>query len=315
MGEELKETVADSALESVNEISQGVWTLSAYIEEHIPNMVEFGVRIAVVILIFFIGRFLIGWIRRRTKKFFSKTHADTGVAQFTDSILKFGLYVVLAMIIAVNLGVEVSSITALFAGAGVGVTLALQDTLSNLAGGVLILLLRPFKVGDYIIEDTNKEEGTVQEIQLFYTKLATIDTKIVVIPNGMLTNNSLTNMTAKDERQLDLRVSISYGSDLKKAKRILEHMLLENPKIMTETREWRVFVDSLSDSAVVFGVRAWAKKDEYWPIRWDLLEQIKLTFDEEGIEIPYPHMSVYMREDRRNAAVEKSGGTKDGGIY
>ncbi len=301
MGEDLKETVAGSALESANEIGQEVSALSAYIEAHIPNLIELGVRLLIVILVFFVGRFLIRWIRRRMKKFFERTNADTGVAQFTDSLLKFGLYFLLAMIIARNLGVELSSLTALFAGAGVGVTMALQGTLSNFAGGVLILILKPFKVGDYIIEDTNKDEGTVKEIQMFHTKLTTVDNKTIVIPNGMLTNNSLTNVTAKDERQLDLRISISYGADLKKAKGLLEDMLVQNPKIMTDTEEWRVFVDSLADSAVVLGVRAWVRTEEYWPVRWELLEQIKLTFDEEEIEIPYPQMSVYVRENKVTA--------------
>ena len=145
------------------------------------------------------------------------------------------------MIVAGNLGIEVSSITALFAAAGVGISLALQGTLSNLAGGVQILFLKPFVVGDYIIEDTNKNEGTVKEIKVFYTKLSTLDNKTIVIPNGILTGNSLTNVTAKAERQLDLKVGISYQSDLKKAKDTLEKLIQENPNIIKE-EEWKVFV-------------------------------------------------------------------------
>ena len=295
MGEDIKEVAIQSAMETANDISQEVSAIPEFVEKHIPDIVQFGIRALVAAFIFFVGRFLIRWLRNRVKYFFNRTNADAGVAQFTDSILKFGLYVVLAMIVLANLGVELSSFTALFAGAGVGVTLALQGTLSNFAGGVLILMLKPFKVGDYIIEDTNKDEGTVKEIQIFYTKLTTVDNKTIVIPNGMLTNNSLTNVTAKNERQLDLRVSISYGDDLKKAKHLLEGMLVEDEKIMTETAEWSVFVDSLGDSAVMLGVRAWVRTEEYWPVRWALLERIKLEFDEEGIEIPYPQMTVHVR--------------------
>ena len=286
----------DTALESANEITQEVMALPAFLEEHIPDMIGWGIRLLVIAAIFFVGRFLIRWIRGRVKYFFARTNADTGVAQFTDSILKFGLYVILALIILANLGVELSSFTALFAGAGVGVTMALQGTLSNFAGGVLILILKPFKVGDYIIEDTNKNEGIVKEIQIFYTKLTTIDNKTIVIPNGTLTNNSLTNVTAKNERQLDLRVGISYSADLKKAKKVLEEMLKENPAIMTEEQNWCVFVDSLADSAVMLGIRAWVKSEDYWPVRWGLLEEIKLRFDEEGIEIPYPQVTVHLPE-------------------
>lgn len=295
MGEDIKEVAIQSAMETANDISQEVSAIPEFVGKHIPDFVQFGIRALVAVLIFFVGRFLIRWLRKRVKYFFNRTNADAGVAQFTDSILKFGLYVVLAMIILANLGVELSSFMALFAGAGVGVTLALQGTLSNFAGGVLILMLKPFKVGDYIIEDTNKDEGTVKEIQIFYTKLTTVDNKTIVIPNGMLTNNSLTNVTAKNERQLDLRISISYGADLKKAKHLLEAMLVEDEKIMTETAEWSVFVDSLGESAVVLGVRAWVRTDEYWPVRWALLERIKLEFDEEGIEIPYPQVTVHVR--------------------
>ena len=150
-------------------------------------------------------------------------------------------------------------------------------------------------VGDYIIEDTNKCEGTVKEIQIFYTKLTTVDNKTVVIPNGALANNSLTNVTAKAERQLDLRISISYHSDLKKAKQILEQMLDKTESVIQE-EERNVFVDSLGDHAVVLGVRGWVKTEEYWPTRWKLLEEIKLTFEEEGIEIPYNQMTVHLRE-------------------
>ena len=189
-----------------------------------------------------------------------------------------------------------SSVTALFAAAGVGISLALQGTLSNLAGGVQILFLKPFVVGDYIIEDTNKNEGTVKEIKVFYTKLSTIDNKTIVIPNGILTGNSLTNVTAKAERQLDLKIGISYGSDLKKAKNLLEQMLEDNPRIIKD-EEWKVFVDSLGDSAVILGIRAWVKTEDYWPTRWKLLEEIKLTFDAEGIEIPYNQMTVHISKE------------------
>ncbi len=289
------EIIQESAETSVNEVQAEVNGFVQYLQDHIPDMVSFGIRLAVALLIFIIGRFIIQLIRKSVKHSIERSSVDTGVAQFTDSLLKFGLYVLLIMIVAGNLGIEVSSITALFAAAGVGISLALQGTLSNLAGGVQILFLKPFVVGDYIIEDTNKNEGTVKEIKVFYTKLSTLDNKTIVIPNGILTGNSLTNVTAKAERQLDLKVGISYQSDLKKAKDTLEKLIQSNPNIIHE-EEWKVFVDSLGDSAVILGVRAWVKTDEYWPTRWKILEEIKLSFDEEGIEIPYNQMTVHLEQ-------------------
>lgn len=284
-----------SAEASVNEVTENMSQFSNYIQEHIPNLINLGIKIIIAIIIFMIGRVIIKWIRKSIRYSFQVKETDAGIATFVDSMVKFGLYILLIIIIAGNLGIELSSITVLFASAGVGVSLALQDFITNFAGGIMILLLRPFTVGDYIIEDTNKNEGTVKEIKIFYTKLMTIENKVIVIPNGKLMNNSLTNVTERDERRLDLKVGISYESDLKKAKEILETLLLSHKDILTN-EDWKVFVDSLADSSVVLGIRAYVKMEKYWDTRWELLEQIKLTFDEEGIEIPYNQLTVHMQE-------------------
>ena len=284
-----------SAEASVNEVTENMSQFSNYIQEHIPNLINLGIKIIIAIIIFMIGRVIIKWIRKSIRYSFQIKETDAGIATFVDSMVKFGLYILLIIIIAGNLGIELSSITVLFASAGVGVSLALQDFITNFAGGIMILLLRPFTVGDYIIEDTNKNEGTVKEIKIFYTKLMTIENKVIVIPNGKLMNNSLTNVTERDERRLDLKVGISYESDLKKAKEILERLLLSHKDILTN-EDWKVFVDSLADSSVVLGIRAYVKMEKYWDTRWELLEQIKLTFDEEGIEIPYNQLTVHMQE-------------------
>lgn len=289
------EMIQETAESSVNEVQAEMSGFMQYLQNHIPDIISFGIRLGVALVIFLIGRFLIQVIRKSVRHSIERSNADAGVAQFTDSLLKFGLYVLLVVIVAGNLGIELSSITALFAAAGVGISLALQGTLSNLAGGVQILFLKPFVVGDYIIEDTNKNEGTVKEIKVFYTKLSTIDNKTIVIPNGILTGNSLTNVTAKKERQLDLKVGISYQSDLKKAKRILEQIILDHSNIIKD-EEWKVFVDSLGESAVILGIRAWVKTEEYWPTRWEILEEIKLRFDENGIGIPYNQLTVHLGE-------------------
>jgi len=208
-----------TASESPEVIVEEVGKLAQYLDGKIPELIEFGIKVVLAIIVFAIGRKIIKIIRRIVRASLEKSSVDKGVETFVDSFLKFGLYAVLLFLIATYFGVDTASIAALLASAGVAIGLALQGSLSNFAGGVLILILKPFVVGDYIIEDNNKNEGTVKEIQLFYTKLTTLDNKTIIIPNGMLTNNSLTNVTEKNERKLDLKVDISYESDL----RHLEH--------------------------------------------------------------------------------------------
>lgn len=286
--EEITQT-AEKTVESANFFIR-------YLQDHIPDLVGFGIKIILAILLLIVGKCVIRMVRKITGKAFERSHADKGVQQFTDSIIKSGMYAVLVIMIITSFGVNLSSITTILAAAGVAVSLSLQGVISNFAGGVLILTLRPFVVGDYIIEDNNKNEGTVKEIQLFHTKLTTVDNKTIVVPNSMLTNNSLTNVTERDERQLDLRVEISYESDLCKAKEILENLLKSTPEIMKD-KEINVFVDQLGASGVVLGIRAWTGMDVYWKVRWKFLEEIKLKFDREGIIIPYPQIMVHKRSD------------------
>lgn len=292
LGTDVQESVEQVTSEATQEVNQFVQLF----EDHIPDIVAFGIRALLALVIFFIGSKIIKWIRKVVRKSFERTNADAGVRQFVDSMLKFGLYALLIFSIATRFGVESSSVAALIASAGVAIGLALQGSLSNFAGGILILLLKPFAVGDYIIVTQEGIEGTVKEIQIFYTKLATVDNQTVVVPNSILTNNSLTNVTARPERKLNLKVGISYDADLKKAKSLIEDMLFHDPSVIQD-EEIRVFVDALGDSAVVIGLRAWVKTEEYWATRWRLMEEIKLTFDKEGIVIPYNQLTVHVRRE------------------
>lgn len=285
--------ILDSATEVTAEATQEVNGFFQFIEDNIPNIISFGIKVLLALIFFFAGGKIIKWIRKIVRRSFERTGADTGVMQFVDSMLKFGLYALLVFMIATNFGVESSSVAALIASAGVAVGLALQGSLSNFAGGILILLLKPFAVGDYIAVTQEGIEGTVKEIQIFYTKMATVDNQTVVVPNSILTSNSLTNVTARPERKLDLKVGISYDADMKKAKQIVEDMLRSDPSVIQD-EEIMVFVSDLADSAVIIGLRAWVKTEEYWATRWRLLEQIKTAFDEAGIEIPYNQLTVHM---------------------
>ena len=284
--------VTDATQEAVKQVNQ----LTQYVQDSIPGLITFGLKVLAALVAFFIGRLVIRWIRKIVRRSFERSGADKGVEQFVDSLLKYGLYALLVFSLISSLGFDTTSVAAVLASGGVAIGLALQGSLSNFAGGVLILLLKPFVVGDYIIEDTNGKEGTVKEIQIFYTTLSTIDNKTIVIPNGMLTNNSITNATAKDERQLDLRVGISYDADIRQAKNVIEK-LLEKDECIIKNEQINVFVHELADSAVVLGIRAWVKNEEYWETRWRLLEEIKILLDENGIEIPYPQMAVHMKEN------------------
>lgn len=284
--------VTDATQEAVKQVNQ----LTQYVQDSIPGLITFGLKVLAALVAFFIGRLVIRWIRKIVRRSFERSGADKGVEQFVDSLLKYGLYALLVFSLISSLGFDTTSVAAVLASGGVAIGLALQGSLSNFAGGVLILLLKPFVVGDYIIEDTNGKEGTVKEIQIFYTKLSTIDNKTIVIPNGMLTNNSITNATAKDERKLDLRVGISYDADIRQAKSVIENLLIKDECII-KNEQINVFVHELADNAVVLGIRAWVKNEEYWETRWRLLEEIKLLLDENGIEIPYPQMTVHMQKN------------------
>lgn len=265
-----------------------------HISGQIPAVEAFVWKVILAIVVYFIASKVIGKLCTLLKAAMTKAGMDTGATQFVTSLAKASLYCILIVSIAVRFGIKESSIAALLASGGVAVGLALQGGLSNLAGGVIILLLKPFVVGDYIIENSGKQEGTVVKIDLFYTTLSTVDNKRITVPNGNLTNSSIVNVTARDDRKLEIKVMISYQSDLRKAKGILERLLHADASIMSD-QEMVVFVDELADDGVILGLRAWVKTEEYWPTKWRLNEEIKLTFDEENIEIPYPQLDVRIK--------------------
>ena len=252
-----------------------------------------GGRILFAVICFLIGAQVIKFVRKIVRHSMDRANADVGVRQFVDSFLKAALYVVLCFMIAGTFGVDAASIVALLGSAGVAIGLAVQGSLSNLAGGVLILLLKPFVVGDYIVEGGGKE-GQVSEIQIFYTKLVTPDNKLVVLPNGSLANNSIVNVTARKCRRVDVGVNISYGADLKKAKETLLKVLREDEKTL-KNEDMLVFVDELADSSVRMVVRCWFANEEYWEGKWRITENCKLALDEAGIEIPFNQLDVHMK--------------------
>lgn len=279
----------------IEQFNKDLNALQKFLDTLPEKALSLGIRVLIAAVIFVVGMKVISLIRKVVKKSLQRTKAEIGVIQFLDSFLKISLYFVLVLMIANNFGFDATGVVALVGSAGVTIGLALQGSLSNLAGGVLILILKPFRVGDYIVEDSHKNEGTVKEIGIFYTKLQTIDNKIVVLPNGTLANNSITNYSESKYRRIDLTVGISYNADIAKAKKVLQEILDTDEEIVKDQKTF-VFVDSLGSSEVVLGVRGYCKNEIYWDVRWRIIEKIKLSFDREGVEIPYQQMTVHIKE-------------------
>lgn len=277
---------------SPEEVEKEIGIIKQFLQQLPQKALNLGVRILLAVIFLLVGIWLIKVIRKILKKSLNRASVDVGVVQFLDSFVKVCLYVILGFMIASSFGLDAASVVAVVGSAGVALGLALQGSLSNFAGGVLILLLKPFKVGDYIKEDSNGNEGTVVEIQMFYTKLLTFDGKTVVLPNGTLANTSLVNYTAASFRRLDLVVGISYDSDIKKAKDILNRLVETNPLVLQD-KDKIVMVDGLDDSSVNMAVKCHVRSEDYWTLRGQLLEDIKLAFDREGVAIPFPQVDVH----------------------
>lgn len=269
--------------------------LEQYVADSLPKLLDFAIDVILAAVVFAIGTRVIKWLVKIVKASMTRANMEQGVLTFISSLFRYLLYFVLVLIILSQFGVTASSVIAVLGSAGLTVGLALQGSLSNFAGGVLILLLKPFVVGDYIIENSDKQEGTVSEISIFYTKLLTPDNKAIMLPNGTLSNSSIVNVTAMNKRRLDLRFGVAYDSDIKKVKEVLERVALGDEGIMQE-EPTNVFVSELKDSCVEMGVRGWVKKEDYWATKWRITENVKLAFDEEGITIPFPQMEVSVKQ-------------------
>ena len=248
-------------------------------------------KIVFALLIWFIGKKLISLSLKLLRKVFDRGSIDLGVVNFTMSIIKFALYAVLILMVIDELGIQTTSLITVFGSAALAVGMSLQGSLSNFAGGVLILIFKPFKVGDYIV--VGNYEGTVRTIEILYTKLTTVDNKVVMLPNGTLSNSNIINVGAEDFRRLDIEMSIGYSSDLKLAKTLLNTIVNNNPAVIKD-RDIKVIVKSLDESCVTLETRVWVKTEDYWDTRVTLLEEYKAEFDKNGIEIPFNQMDVHI---------------------
>lgn len=266
--------------------------IESFLSELPERLFHLGLRIVLAVLVLLMGIQLIKLIRKVLKKALVKSRVDESAVRFIDSFSKYALYFFLIIITASWLGVDAASIIAILGSAGVAIGLAVQGSFSNFAGGVLILILKPFTVGDYI-KDGLGNEGTVKTIDVFYTQLVTPDNKTIVLPNGTLANGCITNFSECKMRRIDILVSIAYDEDIKKAKNVLEQVLINDADVQ-ENQERLVFVESLAESSVNINVRCWANNDVYWEVKWRLTENIKYALDDAKIRIPYPQLDVHV---------------------
>ena len=284
---ESMEFLANELGDKVEKLSQISW--KEMFERYVPVVCDYFLRIALVLVIFFVGRKLIKKIVSLCDQALKRHGMEVTVRRFFCNVINALGYICMLGILLQTVGLTATSLTALVASAGVAVGLALQGSLSNFAGGVLILLMKPFVIGDYIVQGNT--EGTVKEIGLVYTELITADNRLIVIPNGTLIDSSIVNVTATGKRRLELSVGIGYKSDLKKAKEVLIR-LGENDPARDPENPVNVFVSELAESSVNLGLHVWVSSSEYWNAKWRLTENIKMAFDVEGIEIPFKQVEI-----------------------
>lgn len=262
------------------------------IKSWMPGLVKLGYRLLAAGIILAVGFKIARMIQKMIAKTFNRMDMEVSLRKFLLSAVHASICCLTVFAAAEKLGISSASIVALLGSAGLALSLSLQNILGNFAGGVALLMMKPFKIGDYII--CGQEEGTVAAIGLVYTTLHTMDNRQVTLPNGSLSNSNLTNVTAQKKRRLEIKVLIGYQSDLKQAKEILNN-LFENQPLVLREEGILVFVDSLGDDGVMLGARAWTATGDYWSVKWELTEKIKLAFDEAGIEIPYKQMDIHQK--------------------
>ncbi|EGB16525.1 MscS Mechanosensitive ion channel [Pseudodesulfovibrio mercurii] len=252
---------------------------------------EYGLRIVVALLIFVVGRIIAKALANGTQKVLIKAKVDETLATFLKNITYYALVAAVVIAALGQAGINVTSFLAVLGAAGLAVGLALKDSLSNFAAGVMLILLKFFKKGDYVT--AGGESGTVTAINIFNTVLTTPDNRVITVPNSAVLGGTITNVTANDTRRVDMVFGIGYGDDLLKAKKTLERIVSEEPRVLAEPAP-TIEVSELADSSVNFVVRPWCKTGDYWGVFFALTEKVKLVFDQEGISIPFPQQDVHM---------------------
>lgn len=277
-------------------IEKMVYSLAyEYLGKSGTALLDFIGNLIVAVLILFIGLRISKYIVKICTKIFEQSKMDPMLQSFLISFLKIALKILIFIFAITKLGIAASSIIAVVGSAGLAVGLSLQGALSNIAGGVILLLIKPFQVGDYILEDSSGKEGTVQAIGIMYTRLLSVDNKTIMIPNGSLSAASITNYTYQEKRKIDLRIGVGYHDDIRKVRETLFEVLHQEPALL-EDEPIQIFVSDYKDSCIEMGIRYFVKMEDYWPSRWRVLENIKYAFDENGISIPFNQLDVNINQ-------------------
>ena len=269
--------------------------ITSQLQELMSRLIESGVtlgeRVLAALVIFIVGKYIIKWINRLIAKVLENRKVEAGVQTFLRSMVNILMIIMLALAVIGRLGIELTGFAALLVSAGVAVGMALSGNLQNLAGGLIILVFRPYKVGDYIESGTGAS-GTVQEIQIFHTVLVTPDNKVIYAPNGVMSNALCTNYSHKEERRVDFTFSFEYGEDFEKVRAVLLKVIAADSRILT-TPEPFIELGAMADSSVNVTVRVWVKSADYWNVFFGMNKEVYATFNKEGINIPYPQMVVH----------------------
>ena len=269
-------------------------SLERMLEKLYEWVITRGVNMFFGVIFLSIGWKVINKTLKRIRRILESKSADPTITRFLDNVMNVTLKTVLIIIILQYIGVNLTGLTTIVASAGVALSLALKGSLANLAGGVIILVARPFNVGGFI--ETTEHSGVVEKISIFYTYLVTFDNKQILIPNGILTDSSIVNYSSKEIRRVDITFSVSYEEDVIRVKNVLIN-ILKNNELVLEEPEFFVGISMHGDSAINFIVKAWCKTEDYWTIYYYLLETVKIKFDEEGISIPYPQMDLHVKKN------------------
>lgn len=268
------------------------------VEQLLSKLLDWGIEVGKdllgAIIIYIVGRFIIKQVGRLLARILEKRKLEISVQTFLRSLVSILLNLILAFAIVSRLGVETTSFAALLASAGVAIGMALSGNLSNFAGGLIILVFKPFKVGDYI--EGQNANGTVREIQIFHTILTTVDNKVIYVPNGALSSNAITNYSKQETRRVEWVFGVEYGEDFEKVKAVLQRIIDADPRILKDPAPM-IALGALSASSVDIKVRAWAKTADYWDVYFDMNKIVYDTFNKEGIGFPFPQLTVHQAKD------------------
>ena len=271
--------------------------ITSWFNENQTMLLDLAVQFIVALLILIVGKIVAKLIRKGVQKLLEHKKVDNTVISFISSLV-YGIVILVSFIAAIShLGFNTTSLVAIVGAAGLAIGLALQGSLSNFASGILLITLKPFKSGDFV--EVSGTAGVVEEVNIFSTQLRTGDNKTVIIPNGSITSGTITNYSRKPTRRIDLIIGVSYDADLAKTRNILTQITSDHELVLKD-QAVTIGVSELADNSVNFVVRPWVKTENYWPVYFELLESIKLSLDEAGIEIPYPQLSVHVNQENTN---------------